>query len=373
VSEESQVSQVGSVLHHVHAFGHGGTERVAAGLFLRAKQRGERVRIAAPLGGDAERGLRGEVGAALEGVEIRSPNEPNRLGALRFARWARTQRADVIHAHLPSPDRLGTALLARADTPCAFTFHLLVGRPVKNDILFGRQVLRKQLLGKLDRRAPIEFIALSRADAALLTDAYGDVPITVVHNAPPPPTAGPPIDLPFGSGTRILCVGRLHRQKGFDLLLEALAALRDRDFSVCIVGEGDERAALEDLVRKHGLEDRVRLVGALPATRTFHQADLLISPSRYEGFPLTLLEAIEAGLPALVSDIPIHREAVGHLPSVVLPADTREWSATIARFIDDRALREELGRGLHALQERFSREAQDRAYADVYRRLLART
>jgi len=367
------VRQQCSVIHHVHAFGHGGTERVAAGLFLRSKKRGERVRIAAPLGGNAERGLREEVGADLEGVEIRNPNEPNRLGALSFARWARRHSADVVHAHLPSPDRLGTALLARADRPAVFTFHLLVGRPVKNDVLFGRQILRKQVLRAADRRAPLELVALSRADAELLADVYGDVPLTIVHNAPPPSRPGPPIDLPFASGTKLLAVGRLHRQKGFDLLIDALASVRDRAWSLCVVGEGEERGNLEALIARHGLQDRVRLVGAMPATRTFHQADLLLSPSRYEGFPLTLLEAIEAGLPTLVSDIPIHREAVGHLPSVVLPGDTREWGATIARFIDDQRAREELGRALASLQERFSREAQDRAYAAVYARLLSRT
>ena len=135
------MSQVGSVMHHVHAFGHGGTERVAAGLFLRAKQRGEPVRIAAPLGGSAERGLREEVGANLEGVAIRNANEPNRLGALAFARWARRQRADVVHAHLPSPDRLGRRCWRGPTFPVRSRFICWSGRPVKNDILFGRQVL----------------------------------------------------------------------------------------------------------------------------------------------------------------------------------------------------------------------------------------
>lgn len=356
----------------MHSFGFGGAERVAAGLYLRARARGESTRIAAPLGGDAERGLREEVGSALEGVVVDRPNEAVRAGAVRFARWARSHTADVVHAHLPSPDRLGAALIARAGRPAVITFHLLMGPPARNDVVFGRQLLRRPAMHVAHRVAPLELVALSRGDARLLSRAYGDVPITVVPNAPSPPSDGPPIALPFAAGTKLLCVGRLHRQKGFDLLIEALAApgLRARAWSLCIVGEGEARSELETLVAKHGLDDRVRLVGALPATRVFASADLLISPSRYEGFPLTLLESIEARLPAVVSAIPVHEEAVGHVPSAVLPADTREWSTTLTRLIDDAAARASLAAAQRTLQERFSREAQDRAYAEIYARVL---
>jgi glycosyltransferase involved in cell wall biosynthesis len=136
------------------------------------------------------------------------------------------------------------------------------------------------------------------------------VPAQRVHfvpNAVKPPTA---LAAPFRDGVcspRIVAAGRLHPKKGFDVLIAALALLRDRGqaFDCEIAGEGDERGKLEGLIAQHGLGGRVRLVGWRGDVSAFlATGDVFAFPSYQEGFPLVLLEAMAVGLPVASAAIP---------------------------------------------------------------------
>ncbi len=146
------------------------------------------------------------------------------------------------------------------------------------------------------------------------------IPNMVVPHAPPgplpadsPPEAceGPrkPLPLPFSipDRRRVLGLGRLSREKGFDLLVEAFAltAQRHPRWDLVICGEGPERARLQRRITELGLAQRVSLPGWIDDPgRAFGSADLFVLPSRYEGFPNALLEAMAAGLPVVSSDCP---------------------------------------------------------------------
>ena len=144
----------------------------------------------------------------------------------------------------------------------------------------------------------------------------GAVPIQVMHSA-----------LDLGETTfsrdgrlsnRLLSVGRLDPIKGFDVLLPALAMLRDRgvEFESLIIGEGSERASLEALRDSLGLTDRVTFVGARPQTevrKAMTESTLMVMPcvvtpdGNADGIPNVLTEAMAAGLPVIstrVSGIP---------------------------------------------------------------------
>ncbi len=101
-------------------------------------------------------------------------------------------------------------------------------------------------------------------------------------------------------------LGRLHEVKGFDLLLRAVARLRDRgvDFRLRLAGDGPELQNLRALRAELNLSDRVEFCGWLSDTAGFLSGlDLFVVPSRHEAFGLVLVEAMAAGVPVVASDI----------------------------------------------------------------------
>lgn len=124
---------------------------------------------------------------------------------------------------------------------------------------------------------------------------------------------------------RIVQIGRLdHCQKGQDVLLNALSrvvqTLGHRRVHVAIIGDGESREFLENIVAKLDLSQTVEFLGQKSREQIYReigQYDLLVQPSRFEGFGLTVVEAMAAGVPVLVSDIEgpmeiIRRGKYGH-------------------------------------------------------------
>ncbi|CAN7627008.1 glycosyltransferase [Caulobacter sp. LjRoot300] len=162
--------------------------------------------------------------------------------------------------------------------------------------------------------------------------------VHVVPNAVKPPTV---LATPFsrtGRPPRIVAAGRLHPKKGFDVLVAALALLRD-DGQVLdceIAGEGDERARLEGLIAQRGLQDRVRLVGWRDDVPAFlATGDVFAFPSHQEGFPLVLLEAMAVGLPVVSSAIsgPVEMIADGVDGALVPPGDPAALARALAGLV----------------------------------------
>lgn len=117
--------------------------------------------------------------------------------------------------------------------------------------------------------------------------------------------------LPCGKVFTMVQVSRLyHQQKGQDILIEALSVLKNKrgrkNFMMHFIGEGESRNMLEDLVQKYGLNKNVRFLGLRDRQYIYQHLsdyDLFIQPSRYEGFGLTVAEAMAAKIPVLVSNI----------------------------------------------------------------------
>jgi glycosyltransferase involved in cell wall biosynthesis len=138
----------------------------------------------------------------------------------------------------------------------------------------------------------------------------------------------PVMPIPRGRKSRlplIVAAGRLEEQKGFDILISAFArvAAAHPDWSVTILGEGREREALARRARDLGVSDRIALPGfTSDPEQVFAQASIFAMPSRREGFPNALLEAMACGVPAVVSDCaPGMSEIVRHgIDGLVVPS-----------------------------------------------------
>lgn len=107
-----------------------------------------------------------------------------------------------------------------------------------------------------------------------------------------------------GDARLVVAVGSLTARKGHRHLLSALAELADARVHVAIVGEGDQRAALEQQIRSLGLGNRVHLLGRQgDAWRWTAVSDVLAHPSYHEGLPVALMEARVLGVPVVASDV----------------------------------------------------------------------
>jgi glycosyltransferase involved in cell wall biosynthesis len=120
---------------------------------------------------------------------------------------------------------------------------------------------------------------------------------------------------PGPDATDVLFVGELRHLKGVDILLDALAELKDRRVTTTIVGSGPDEAAFKEMSSALGLADLVRFTGALPIRKAFALGRVMVVPSRAESFPYVVLEASAAGMPLIATN-------VGGIPEIVAGSDT---------------------------------------------------
>lgn len=160
----------------------------------------------------------------------------------------------------------------------------------------------------------------------------------------------------------LLAMGRLVEQKGFDILLDAFAQLHTEypDWTLTILGEGPERVALEARADRLGIAHQVNWPGIVQHPESYLQhADLFALPSRYEGFPMALCEAMAAGLAVVAADCPtgpreIIRNGVDGL--LVQPEDPTALATSLKTLMDAPDERQRMGNAARAIVERFGVE-----------------
>lgn len=146
----------------------------------------------------------------------------------------------------------------------------------------------------------------------------------------------------------LLFVGRLVHQKGCDVLLDALGRVKHLPFTLDIVGDGPDRAALQAQAAAAGIGDRVTFSGWVARERIgehFRAAAAFALPSHIEGMPNAMLEAMAYALPVVATDVPGSRDLIDHeRTGLLVPAASAESLAhAIERLIGEPALRARLG------------------------------
>jgi glycosyltransferase involved in cell wall biosynthesis len=211
-------------------------------------------------------------------------------------------------------------------------------------------------------------LCVSPAVARDVTARFPQLATTVVENFEA--LAAGPSRAPWTGRPRLGSVGRLHRNKGYDLLLDAAALLRDRGmgFSLTLVGDGPERAALERQAATLNLTDRVAFLGWLEnPSEALRAMDLFVLSSRVEPFGLVVIEAMAAGLPVVSTDIGGPRDilAGGRLGRLVPAGSAQALADGIAAVLADPAAALETARVAQAeALARYSMDAGGRRIAE---------
>jgi glycosyltransferase involved in cell wall biosynthesis len=156
--------------------------------------------------------------------------------------------------------------------------------------------------------------------------------------------------LGLGDGPVAIYAGRLSPEKGADVLLEAWARMRRNGATLCVVGDGPERAPLEARAARLGIRGSVRFEGSAGDVGPWlRAADAFALPSRTEGLSLALLEAMASGLAVVATDVGAAREATGSAGALIVPPEQPDaLSEALAAVLSDRARAAALGRAARA-------------------------
>ncbi len=220
-------------------------------------------------------------------------------------------------------------------------------------------------------------VVLTHAVAEYFRQRFPRLPVHVIPNGIDAP-ADELLAAAGGDSSRVVALGRLSPEKGFDALIDAFAAIAPRHpwWRLEIAGEGPERTRLEQRIDQHGLRGQVSLVGWVDQPARFlAQASIFFLASRYEGFPVSLLEAMATGLAVISTDCETGpREIVRHqVDGLLVPVDNPSlWGPALERLMDDRALRQRLGRSAREVVVRFSSEQFARQWTAVLEEVLRR-
>jgi GalNAc-alpha-(1->4)-GalNAc-alpha-(1->3)-diNAcBac-PP-undecaprenol alpha-1,4-N-acetyl-D-galactosaminyltransferase len=292
-------------------------------------------------------------------------NNWNRIQVLRRAIIA--SKPDVAIGFMNSVSVYTILACLRSNIPVIVSEHMYPGTNDANKIW--------QLIMKLTYRYA-DLVTVLTQNALPFYPAKAGYRAIVMPNpvvAPEPSVPEPQLS----RASSLIAIGRLHPQKGFDLLLKAFHKIHAKypDWQLTILGEGAMRAELEQLRSQLKLVDRVHLPGLVSNVPTYlDRADLFVMPSRFEGFPMALCEAMAYGLPVLAADClsgprDIIEDGVNGV--LIKTEDIDALAAGLDQLMSDPAKRQQLAKNAPSILDRFGvervmdlwQEAIDRAIA----------
>ena len=299
-------------------------------------------------------------------VELPMRNALNLSTAAKLARFARKNQINIVHAHIARDYPLAALATARGKARLVLTRHVLF--PLNR-------------INRLTLRRVRSIIAVSNAVAESLRarQMFREDQIVVIHNG---------IDIDrftrkrsrsnSRENLRVGMIGHLAPIKGQEDFIHAAAIIcgKRSDVDFIIAGEdksraGTNRRALEGLISKLGLSQRVNLLGWIKdVSELLSTLDILVSPSRSEPFGLSIVEAMAAGVPVVATQSEGAREIIDQsLTGQLVPiADVPAMAETISALLENRSRRELLAaNAVQSARKRFSLEAMVEATEHVYR------
>ncbi len=315
----------------------------------------------------------GELASRFEaaGIPVDVLEAPIGAGSMQTLRamraYIRRHQPAVLHTHNPGPHQYGA--LARVASGVPVLVHTKHGR---NQMLTGRALMLERVANRLTDMV----VGVSRDAAEVVHEVEGLSwdRIRIIHNGVPAESTSAPRVAP--GGWRAVHVARLNLVKDQATLLRAARLVLDANpaFRLDIVGDGEMRADLEQLVAALGLGQAVTFHGFRDDVRPFlDAADLFVLSSTSEGIAITLLEAMAASLPVAATDVGGNREVVasGATGLLVKPRDPIALAQAMITILSDPVRAAAMGAaGRERVRLDFSGTAMVRGYETLYTDLL---
>lgn len=359
--------EVLSIVCVIHSLAGGGAERVMAGLASRLVAVGHRVTLVTFDDGTEDRHA---ISETVQRVFLKLPS--NSVGIFRRFFRLRRRRRGIRRAVKVANASVVLSFCDRnnIDVLCS------LGNRIAPIVVCERSDPSQQSLGFLRERTrkrtyhwAAAAIALTESSARYLREINDNV-IVIPSAVGPPPLRS---DRSAARRNRtVASVGRLEHEKGFDRLLTAfsIATESHTDWNLVIHGEGSQRQQLQDLANSLALSDRVQMPGwTRPIWNPLSEATLFCLPSRYEGFPSALLEAMALGVPSISVDCESGpRAIIRHGENGLLMDPSVEGLVEgIQRMMTDADERERLGEAGRTVIEDFGWDSMVTAFEDVLR------
>jgi phosphatidylinositol alpha-mannosyltransferase len=320
----------------------GGVQTHVGGLARALRERGHDVLVIAPRAGRATAAPDDVtlVGRAV-GIPANGSVAPLAFGpgaAARVRRALRDFRPEVAHLHEPLVPSLSLVALLSSSAPAVGTFHASAAS--STGYRLGRPALERAI-NRLAVRT-----AVSDAARDLIRRYFpGDYVLTPNGVETDRFAEAAPIDL--GPGPTVLFLGRIERRKGLEVLVQAMAHLRDLGATLVVAGTGPEEASCRSLAAQLGV--RVRFMGRvseedLPGV--YRGTDVYCAPGLGgESFGIVLVEAMAAGAPVVCSDLDSFRAVTGGAAQLVPLEDPAALALELRKVLTDADLRARMSLG----------------------------
>ncbi|WP_341667681.1 glycosyltransferase family 4 protein [Alcaligenes sp. SDU_A2] len=346
----------------IHSLGGGGAERVAADLSAAWVARGYRVSLVTQAGENKD------VYALASGVERHVLGTAGASRGRWQALWNNWRRVRRLRALLRrhKPD----VLLGMMTTSSVLAVSAAKGLPCKV-IATEHTHPPSQSISSFWQKARVRtypqaqaVVALTAGTADWLREHVPGSQVQVIPNAVrwPMENGEPVVPVPALDGRRrLLAVGRLHPVKGFDSLIDAFAMLSSYfpNWDLVILGEGEQREALQERIADLNLQERIQMPGRVGNMADWYgQSDLYVLSSRMEGLSNSLLEAMASGLTAVAYDCDTGpREIIrANIDGVLVQpvSDVEALAAHLSDLMANPDKRQRLARRAIDVRDRFS-------------------
>jgi len=337
----------------ISSLGPGGAERVLSTLASSWASRGYQVHLVTLEGAEAGSHYPLDPAVIRHGESLMAPAsgwwngiQNNLRRVVRLRERIRNIRPDVVLSFMDATSLLVLLAGIGLNAPIVVSERT---DPMTSTLGRARRLLRRVLYP----RAAMLVVQTSRARQyfAWMPDAH----VRIIPNGVRIPDE---VEDPIG-GLRFVAMGRLSREKGFDVLLQAFERLHRRhpDVHLVILGEGRDRPSLEQLRETLGLTEVVKMAGVVENPYAVMAGALgFVLSSRREGFPNALLEAMALGLPVIATDCPCGPAEIleaGEDGLLIPPESVSALADAMIRLVEEESLRIRLGRQARKSVERF--------------------